>query len=342
MKYRHTGLYHYCLNLGTSVRNILEKEGSDEIFFYVPPMEAAAFKDGDGCIIEKKWQHKLIRPFLLNCDVWHAPFQSGRLVPTPHKRIKIVLTIHDLNVLHEDKPQIEKTESLRRTQRLIDCSDAIVCISNHTKKDVLENLHVGSRPLHVIYNGTHSLLSPGCNPAYIPVRPFVFAIGYVNRKKNFHTLLSLLNGTDIELVIAGKLDEPDYAQSIKEKATALGHQEKVVLLGPVSEEEKSWYFENCMAFAMPSLAEGFGAPVVEAMSFGKPVFLSSKTSLPEIGGDVSFYFDSFDEQHMKNVFHEGLHRYRQDNMAERIRLRCRQFDWEEKGREYISVYKSLL
>src|SRR5688572_16001551 len=169
MRHRNSGLYHYCLNLGTYVRKILDQEHKGEMKFYVPPSEHTAFSDNEACIIERKWHVRYVRPFLLNCDVWHAPFQTGRLIPQPKNRIKILLTIHDLNVLHEDKPQKEKIESLKKTQKLINNSDAVVCISNHTKKDVLENLNVDGKPVHVIHNGTHYVnTAPLYPPAYKP------------------------------------------------------------------------------------------------------------------------------------------------------------------------------
>lgn len=93
---------------------------------------------------------------------------------------------------------------------------------------------------------------------------------------------------------------------------------------------------------LPSLAEGFGAPVVEAMKFGKPIFLSDLTSLPEIGGDVSFYFKNFDPDHMLSVFHEGIVRYRQNGLAEAIVNRGHSFAWEKKAIDYLHVYRSLL
>ena len=93
---------------------------------------------------------------------------------------------------------------------------------------------------------------------------------------------------------------------------------------------------------MPSLAEGFGAPVVEAMVFGKPLFLSRLTSLPEIGGDVAFYFDDFREENMQQIFKEGMSNYKKNGLADKIMQRGNDFSWEEKAREYIEVYRSLL
>jgi glycosyltransferase involved in cell wall biosynthesis len=115
--------------------------------------------------------------------------------------------------------------------------------------------------------------------------------------------------------------------------------------GPVmlySEADKAWYLHHCLAFMLPSLAEGFGAPVVEAMKFGKPLFLSNRTSLPEIGSDVAFYFNNFDPEHMHQVFYDGMFAYQQNGLEKKIIARGNDFNWEEKAKEYINIYRSLL
>jgi len=295
-------------------------------------------------IIEKEW-HRYWKPFLSDCGIWHAPFQSGRILPDArsHKQVKVVLTIHDLNSLHEGKPEKVQVESLAHTQRLINRSDAIICISEFTRQDVLKHCDVWHKPVYVIHNGIHKIDEPSLNKAsYKPLHPFIFGMGYINRKKNYHVLLDLIaRNPGMELVVAGKLDEPDYVDYIKTKAEKMRISEFIHLLGPVSEGEKAWYLKHCTAFMQPSLAEGFGAPVVEAMQFGKPVFLSNLTSLPEIGGDTAFYFSSFDGAHMHEIFSEGMLCYKQFNMSESIIRRGRNFEWEKSALQYIDVYKSL-
>ncbi|MFM6924190.1 MAG: glycosyltransferase, partial [Ferruginibacter sp.] len=253
MRYRDSGLYHYCLNLGAHVRRLLEKEKDGNIGFYVPAAEKDSFGPGANCIIEKKWHQKLFKPFLWDCDIWHAPFQSGRIVPPANNKVKILLTIHDLNCLHEGKTPREQKQSLQKTQQLIDRSTAIVCISNHCKKDVLENMDVNDKPVHVIHNGTHQVHVPPAKPmAYLPARPFLFTMGYVNQKKNFHTLIPLLKDEGIELVVAGKLDDADYVKKMRLLALHEGVSDRLHILGPVSETDKAWYLKNCYAFLLPS------------------------------------------------------------------------------------------
>lgn len=343
MRHRNSGLYQYCLNVGNYVNRILEQNGSkDKIQYYTPASEVNAFDNSDQCIVEKKY-HKIVKPFLWDCYIWHAPFQSGRIVPLNNKRMKVLLTIHDLNCLHEGKPPEEQKKSLEHTQKLINRSDAIVCISEFCKNDVLANCEVKNKPVYVIHNGTHRLHEPGLNTiSYKPEVPFLFGMGYVNRKKNFHVLLPMLQDNSYELVIAGRLDEPDYIHSIKQQAKELGIDKRVHLLGPVSEEEKSWYLKNCLAYMHPSLAEGFGAPVVEAMAFGKPMFLSNYTSLPEIAGDVAFYFSNFEQEHMYSVFNEGMAIYQKNGLSKRIIQKGSEYNWKKKAVEYLKVYRSLM
>jgi glycosyltransferase involved in cell wall biosynthesis len=341
MRFRDSGLYHYCLNLGNYVNRIFVQEGMEPMKFYVPPKEVNAFGNPKNVIVEKK-MHRFFKPFLLNCKIWHAPFQTGRILPKSSS-IKVLLTIHDLNALHEGKPKKEQQESLARTQALIDRSDAIVCISEFTKSDVLKNCHVANKPVYVVHNGTHSVGRPWLNStSYRPRRPFLFSMGYVNRKKNFDVLVPLLIDSDFELIIAGRLDEPDYVERMKKHARKLSVGDRLHILGPISEEEKAWYFKNCKAFVLPSLAEGFGAPVVEAMQFGKPLFLSDKTSLPEVGGDAAFYFHDFRPENMRKVLKKGFKKYKQNGMAEKIIQRGREFDWNQKAKEYVAIYKSLM
>jgi glycosyltransferase involved in cell wall biosynthesis len=128
---------------------------------------------------------------------------------------------------------------------------------------------------------------------------------------------------------------------MKQQANKMGVSDRLHILGPVTEGEKSWYFKNCLAFVHPSLAEGFGAPVVEVMQFGKPLFLSGLTSLPEIGGDAAFYFSSFNEEHIQQVFHDGMIKFEKEKIAEQVRKRGMEFDWEEKAKQYLEVYQSL-
>jgi len=283
-------------------------------------------------------------PSLGKHHIWHATHQDSYYLPFRNRSIKVVLTIHDLNFLYDPKKQeFKKQRNLRRVQMLIDRADVIVCLSEFCKKDVLFYCDLKNKPLHVIYNGTNSLCQPVLSRfSYRPHKPFLFTIGTVLRKKNFHSLLPLVHkDSDMELVIAGRIDDPGYAHSIHQMALCMGITDNIRLIGPVSEEEKAWYFENCCAFAFPSISEGFGLPVTEAMSVGKPLFLSNKTALPEIAGNVAFYFKDFSETSMLETFQAGMKQYKLFNMSEDIINKGKSFCWKQAALQYLEVYRTL-
>jgi glycosyltransferase involved in cell wall biosynthesis len=102
--------------------------------------------------------------------------------------------------------------------------------------------------------------------------------------------------------------------------------------------------KNCTAFLFPSIREGFGLPPIEAMSFGKPVFLSDKTSLPEIGGEVSNYWTNFDPEYMKEVLLNGLSHFESNKIEIEtlLKKRAASFDWKVAAAQYFDVYKQIL
>jgi glycosyltransferase involved in cell wall biosynthesis len=143
------------------------------------------------------------------------------------------------------------------------------------------------------------------------------------------------------LVIAGN-NSSIYAKEIIEQATRKKVVDRLHLLGTVNESDKYHLYKNCKAFVFPSLAEGFGLPVVEAMSLGKPVFLSMGTSLPEIGGNEAFYFKNFDPDHMAETIKKGLQIFDADvYKADRSIKHAQQFSWKNAAAAYVKLYQTI-
>lgn len=337
MKYPYTGLFEYCLQLGESLLQL--KPQKDELAFYIRKEDEQFFsKRIEG--LHQKGIHKFLFPAYKGIDIWHTTYQSTLYVPK-NKQIKKVLTIHDLNFLYEKKSVEKQQKYLKKVQRNVDMADHIVAISEFTKQDILKHLKVDGKPISVVYNGCVVKSFPEhANVNITDSKPFLFALGTVIPKKNFHVLVPLLVGNDYDLIIAGKADE-SYKSLIMEQARLFGVADRVKVVGPVSSEDKYLYYKHCSAFLFPSLAEGFGIPAIEAMFFGKPVFLSTKTSLPEIGGNLAYYFETFDPNDMQKVFAEGLNHYSETNPAQAITQHAMQFSWEECAKAYWAIYKSL-
>jgi glycosyltransferase involved in cell wall biosynthesis len=338
MKYAHTGIFEYCHQLGQALKR--GKGAADQISYYLNP-DLQQYFDSDDKFLDQNSFQKFISPRHKDINIWHTTYQLSSYIPSS-KSMKRVLTIHDLNFLHEGKSSSKTKKYLKKHQKNIDLADHIVAISNFTKQDILKNLDTGSKPITVIYNGcAEGILSVQTQPAYVPRNPFLFSLGTVNPKKNFHVLIPLLIGNDFELIIAGKT-EPDYRDKIMEEAAIYQVAGRVKITGPVSEQEKLWYYKNCEAFLFPSIAEGFGIPPIEAMRFGKPTFLSSATSLPEIGGNAAYYFNTYDPADMKKVFEDGMNTYNRTQPIQEIINHTRQFNWEQSAAAYWKVYRQTL
>ncbi len=338
-KHPHTGLFHFCLQLGNALIRHADP-GREKLTFYVPRGQRSLLGPEQDYFFHRDF-HKLWIPGTRSFNVWHCTYQNSRLLPPPSDT-RVALTIHDLNFLVERKASPGKIkERLCQLQASIDRADHVVCVSQFTLSAVTTHLRLGHRPVEVIYNGCNVNEFPAFDrPRFRPARPYLFSVGTVLPKKNFHVLPCLLAGNDYELVIAGILNT-DCEKIIDAEARRHGVQDRVHLIGTITEEEKSWYFRNCLAFAFPSVAEGFGLPVVEAMYYGKPVFLSDHTSLPEIGGSEAFYFTDFDPAAMQEVFRQAMTDYQRPGKAEKIRQRALSFSWDQAARDYLNVYRKL-
>ena len=122
-----------------------------------------------------------------------------------------------------------------------------------------------------------------------------------------------------------------------------GLVDRVILPGEVSDADRQWLYEHCEAFLFPSLTEGFGFPVLEAMQCGKPVFVSRRTSLPEIAGSHGFYFDAFDAASMAAAYWAGMAAFRADTgFAAKAKAHAAGFVWAETARGYVRLYEQIV
>ncbi len=340
MKYKHTGLYHYCLQLGLALQKIVD-ENKEELKFYVRPGHEKCFGN-DAQYLEQHSLHKFFMP-TQNVNIWHTTYQATNYFPF-RKNVKVVFTIHDLNVVHENKLSIGRLKKeLNKIQKRIDASDHIVAISHFTLADVKRHLKLNNKPATVIHNGCNiQSLQNIETPQNLPAAQFLFTLGTINAKKNFHVLPSLLVGNNRQLFIAGITDDEDYKQAIIKEAETIGVADRVIFTGPINENDKQWYMKNCEAFVFPSLAEGFGLPVIEAMYFGKPVVLSNATALPEIGGPDAYYFNDFEPENMRVVLEKAIKNF-EENPTEggKMIARAKMFTWQDAAKKYLEVYRSL-
>jgi glycosyltransferase involved in cell wall biosynthesis len=330
LKYPNTGLYHFCLQLGQAIAN------QCAVTFFtrndaLSPRVPVHF-----------WHKWWLRP-VSGSYIWHATHQDTEYMPTG-SGAKVVLTIQDLNYLHDGrKSEAKKQRFKAQLQSKINRADYLVFISAYTQRDVQAHFELGDTPQQVIPNGCNLTDVPADLPYPLLAagRPFLFTIGTIAEKKNFHVLPSLLVGNDRLLIIAGITQQAHYLEKIKQEAHDLGVSDRVIFAGAVSEQDKIALYRHCEVFVFPSVAEGFGLPVVEAMHLGKPVFLSQFTSLPEVGGPEAYYFTDFDAQSMRETLRQGLQDYQVNDKKQSIQAWTKQFDWSVAAASYAEVYAKL-
>jgi glycosyltransferase involved in cell wall biosynthesis len=278
-------------------------------------------------------------------DVWHSLNQNIKI--EPYHAIPYILTVHDVNFIDEVSKDMNHEVNIRFQEKL-NRSSAITYISEFAKSSTHEHFKVPNVPEYVIYNGnpiTDITLPEDYKPQLTTSRPFLFSIGEFTERKNFHTLVDMLSHLpDYDLVLSGN-NNTFYA---KEKLAAiiesLNLKNRVFITGKIGDLDKQYYLKNCSAFVFPSLREGFGIPPIEAMRFGKPVFLSNNTSLPEIGGKHAFYWNHFNPEYMASVFNNGMDLFNKnkEEYTNSYINRAKSFNWDETAKKYIEVYRSLL
>ena len=341
MKYAHTGLYHFCLQLGKHILN--NCPNNREINFFYNNKAPKFFGDFANYTNQYSLQ-KFFRPSFRGFDIWHATFQLTAYLPRL-KKIKVISTIHDLNFLKEEKSPSRTATYLKKIQKLIDRSEEIVAISNYVKKDIIENCDLKGKTVHVIYNGNNinQEIAEKENAAPLINGDYLYTLGTINKKKNFHVLLYLLLENNLKLVISGIVHEPEYLEKIQQIANELGVADRVILTGSITEEQKYNYLKHCAVFCFPSFAEGFGLPVIEAMSFGKKVLLSTYTCLPEIGGNEAFYLEETTEEYMTDFGKNKIMKLIEAPTREaEIKEWANQFSWEKAAQSYWAIYEKML
>jgi glycosyltransferase involved in cell wall biosynthesis len=252
--------------------------------------------------------------------------------------------VHDLNFLHTK--DAAKAERYRlRLQHRLERADTVIAITHHVAGDIRARLPTLATPLQVVHNGATDLTrAPQAAVDGVGVaqgaRPYLLHVSRLAPTKNITALLDLAAAwPEQPLVLAGA--RSDYTDGVARSIAERGLR-NVTLRLDVSEAQKAWLYAHCLGFVFPSLAEGFGLPPIEAMHFGKPVFLSRLTSLPEVGGPVAHYFDDFDGAAMRRVVEAGLVAHAAPGRSVAVAAHARQFDWRRCADAHIAIYLQLL
>ncbi|HEY9063444.1 MAG TPA: glycosyltransferase family 1 protein [Burkholderiaceae bacterium] len=270
-------------------------------------------------------------------SVWHGLNQLGRIGPPLFTRHSL-LTIHDLNWLYLDDERARR-RSMTKLRTRLRKFDEVTTLTRHVERDIREHL-AWTGPVDIVPNGARDLTAhPQEAVPDLPPGRFLLHLSRLAASKNPHSLIGLAAAWPEQLVVLAGPDGPD-AQRVRQQVQARGGLPNLRLIHQVSDAQKAWLYANCQAFVFPSWTEGFGLPPLEAMHFGKPVFLSDRTSLPEIGGRVAAYFTSFDAAAMRRCIETESPRLLA--MPEAIRAHAAAFSWDRAVQGYLAIYRRLL
>ncbi|PYT22849.1 MAG: glycosyltransferase family 1 protein [Acidobacteria bacterium] len=254
---------------------------------------------------------------------------------------KTVTTFHDLFVLTADYSTPEFKQRFReQAHRAAAQSDVIITVSEFTATQVEELLGVERARIHVVHHGANRLAMPGL----APVREnLILNVGAIQHRKNIARLVEAFERLprDWKLVLAGS---PGFgADDILGRIESSPRRQKIQVLGYVTAEELGKWYARARVFAFPSLDEGFGMPVLEAMAAGVPVLASNRSALPEVCGDAALLVDPEDS----DALYGALARLCSDehltqSLIERGRRRAAEFSWKKAVEKTWNVYLGLL
>lgn len=231
----------------------------------------------------------------------------------------------------------------------------IITISKETKADLIRHLRIDPGRIVVIPLGVDSHFRPCSHEVVSRVRKilslpekYVLYLGTNNPHKNLEGLIKAFAQiaenpchSEVKLVIAGSWDDR-YPQS-KRVAEELGVKDRVLFLGLVEEADLPALYRGATLFAFPSLCEGFGLPVLEAMACGTPVACSNIPSLSELVGEAAILVNPLDLEDlasaMDQVLKDGT---KQQGMREKGLQQANCYTWERTARETLAVYKAML
>ncbi len=307
-----------------------------------------ALKAEFGEAFQYKKYHSLSRhkPFRIKkkYDLWHCLNQNIKI--EPYFNIPYVLTVHDIHFISEGSEGLQQKLRAKFDEKLKRAT-AITYISEFAKQDTHRHFDVPDVPEYVIYNGntiTNTNVPETYVPAIFPEKPFLFSIGDFSERKNFISLVKMLRLLPkYHLILSGN-NTSVYAQKLTNLTKKYGLENRVLQTGKIEDTEKKFYLKHCEAFVFPSLREGFGIPPIEAMRFGKPIFISNNTSLQEVGGEHAFYWDHYDPEYMAATFKSGMQAFNANKAFYTAWYveRAKQFNWNSAAKKYLDVYQQIL
>lgn len=272
-------------------------------------------------------------------DLYHAP--DFVLPPT---RARSLLTVHDLSFARDPDSAAPTLRDYLNVvvPRSVKRATHIIAVSRATKNDLIDLYNTPQEKISVIYEGVDEKFKPTVDKTKsekykLGEQPYIFSVSTIHPRKNFKRLIQAFAQLpkDFELVIAGGkgwMYDDIFAEAEKFKG-------RVRFLGFVPDDDLPALYSGAAMFAYPSLYEGFGLPLLEAMACGTPTLASNVSCLPEVAGGAAVTVSPYDVDSIA----EGLKLTlaNRDELIKKGFARASQFKWEAAARQLIDLYESL-
>lgn len=291
----------------------------------------------------------------LRFDLWHAPYYIRPYVlPCPS-----VLTIHDVigRRIPGALPSRKSKILFEITTRLaLLSSPHIITVSEAARQDIIELYKARSSKIRVIPEAADEIFRPFSEQEKAEARgrlklpsAYILYVGINKPHKNLARLLEAFKNfrertsSPVTLILAGR-EDPRYAPALHQKAKELGLGEDALRFwGEISEGDLPALYACAEAFVFPSLYEGFGLPVLEAMASGTPVICANNSSLPEVAGEAALLFPAEDVAAFTTRLEEVMQNPAlRAELAEKGLAQARRFSWQNTARQTLDYYREIL
>lgn len=349
-----TGVGNYIVNLINNISKI-DKENNYYLCYRFSHIKnkAKILKIDQDNFRTKIIQEPLNFIFQLKLDIFHG--LADRL-PWSYRSGNIV-TIHDVGaaILEDNYASKHFKDMMRkRYDKMLNekQADLIITVSEFTKKEIIKHFSYPEENIRVIYHGIRKIFRPQNESSINKVKDkyginndYFFYVGAINLRKNIIRVIEAFKifsekNKAINLVLTGNLSYGH--EEIIEKIIKLKLEERIKLVGYLKNEELASLYSGAKALVFPSLYEGFGLPVIEAMACGTPVLTSNISSMPEIAGDAACLVNPLD---VTDIAENLLNLAEDDNLRKILREkgqeRAKIFSWEKAAKETLKVYNEF-
>ena len=282
----------------------------------------------------------------LKADLLFSPIPEAPL----YQKTRNIIMVHDLIPLRFPRWNSALTQYFKWWfPEVLRQSEHIICNSQATADDLVNFFQVPASkitPILLAYNAQHFRRLKNLSPLSPDSKPYFLYLGRHDPHKNLTRLLTafskLSNAEDYELWLAGPTDKR-YTPKLKLQAEELGIQNQVKFLDYVSYQQLPIILNQAFALVFPSLWEGFGFPVIEAMACGTPVITSNLSSLSEVAGDAGILVNPYQILELTNAMQSLIEdQEKRSQLIERSLQQAKKFSWEKTGLETQAVLERFL